>query len=349
MLDAPPIQRTMTSPEGTAAGISALLTHAAFAPLDDLGFLRVTGDDRVRWLNGMATNSIQTLGTGGGCYNFFLNAQGRIQGDATVFALEDSILLETARARISAILAMLDHYIIMDDVELTPMDAYAGLLVAGPFAAAFLHSLSLPAAELPELHLIRASFEGAPVDLIHANSPLVPRFELWAAPGTIAAITTALAARLPQATPETLEGLRLLEGIPLYGIDIRDRDLPQETALPGAPSRALHFSKGCYLGQEIVERIRSRGNVHRTLSGFVLTGPVPPAGTAFFNPIAPQKSLGELTSAAFIELPSGPITVALGFIRREALDASRSNPGQIHFAGGLATPISLPYELSPPA
>ncbi len=342
MLEAPPILRTVPSPESTVAGISEILTHAAFASLSEMGFLRVTGEDRVRWLNGMATNSIQALAPGQGCYNFFLNAQGRIQADATAFALDDAILLETSRDRIPALTNMLDHFIIMDDVELSPVDSQDGLLLTGPFAAPFLESLSLPANSLPELHLAHASFEGAPVDLIHAHSPLVPRFELWATAATIAALTTALAARLPQATPETLEALRLLEGTPVYGIDIRDRDLPQETAQPGEPSRALHFSKGCYLGQEIVERIRSRGNVHRTFTGFTLTGSVPAPGTPLFDSTAPEKALGEITSAATIQLPTGPLNLALGFIRRDALEAARTNPAQIQYSGGSASPIKLP-------
>ena len=84
----------------TATPLADLLTRAAFAPIENVGWIRVTGSDRVRWLNGMVTNNIAALKPGEGCYNFFLNAQGRIQGDATAWMLEDSILLETAADRI---------------------------------------------------------------------------------------------------------------------------------------------------------------------------------------------------------------------------------------------------------
>ena len=103
----------------TAPPLSYLLTRAAFAPIGNVGWLRITGSDRVRWLNGMATNNIAALKPGEGCYTFFLNAQGRIQADATAWMLEDSILLETAADRLPAFIAMLDHFIIMDDVELS--------------------------------------------------------------------------------------------------------------------------------------------------------------------------------------------------------------------------------------
>ena len=112
-----------------------------------------------------------------------------------------------------------------------------------------------------------------------------------------------------------------------------------------AQTRALHFSKGCYLGQEIVERIRSRGNVHRTFSGFSLTGVLPAPGVAL---TAEGKPVGELTSVAAIPLPESStqpartIQLALGYVRREALD--RNLP--LEYPGGVATPIALPYPIS---
>ena len=138
---------------------------------------------------------------------------------------------------------------------------------------------------------------------------------------------------VPQATPEDLEHLRLLEGTPLYGTDIRDKELPQETA----QLRALHFSKGCYLGQEIVERINSRGAVHRTFAGFLLTGDLPTPGTPL---TADEKSVGEITSVARIPLPTGEIQLALGYIRREVIDRAAT----ITYPGGTAISIKLPAE-----
>jgi aminomethyltransferase len=334
-----PITNPSESAASGTAGIETLLTGTSFAPLPDLGFIRVTGEDRVRWLNGMATNSIQALQPGEGCYNFFLNAQGRIQGDATAWMLEDCVLLETGRDRIQALTAHLDHFIIMDDVEIAPLPL-EGLLIAGPGAAGIVQSLGGArrgeSAELPAtLDLKQTTYLGAPVNLIFAYRPLVPRFEVWGAAETIALIAAELAAAIPQAAPETLEALRILEGTPLYGTDIRDKELPQETA----QTRALHFAKGCYLGQEIVERIRSRGNVHRTFSGFTLTGTLPKPGTPIFAE-SPDKPIGEITSAAQIPLPTGAITLALGYVRREVLDRGI----QLTYDGGTAIATPLPYK-----
>ena len=319
--------------------LSALLTRASVAPLNNTGWIRVSGEDRVRWLNGMVTNSIQDLAPGQGCYNFVLNAQGRIQGDLTAFAEPEALYLKTDRGRLPELVALLDRFIIMDDVELTDISPECvGFAVAGPRAAALLDEIGLPAAQLSPITKQSSTWHDASVNTLHEHSPLVPRFEIWTAPAVAAAVHEAvLAAGAIPVSPETLEHLRILEGTPLYGIDIRNsetaRDLPQETA----QTRALHFSKGCYLGQEIVERIHSRGNVHRTFTGFQLTGALPATGT----PVESEgKPVGELTSVAAIPHPtSGPIQLALGYIRREALD--RGLP--LTYPGGTATPIALPW------
>jgi folate-binding protein YgfZ len=355
---------TSTPPPDSGAQLSALLNGAGVAALDETGWIRVTGDDRVRWLNGMVTNSIQHLAPGEGCYNFVLNAQGRIQGDLTAFLLDNSILLETSDA--GRLATLLDHFIIMDDVELEvlciraaeeklphnrrpfPVDR-RGLMLVGPEAGSHLRAVEMPVPS--DLSLVSTSWHGQPVDVLHTYSPLVPRFELWADPPTIAAITAELLATgAAPIEPQALEALRILSGTPRYGVDIRNsetaRDLPQETG----QTRALHFTKGCYLGQEIVERIRSRGSVHRAFTGFELTGALPAPGTTLqAGPDA--KAVGELTSVAAIDLPdapalrlkSGPVQLALGYIRREALADAQARGLPLEYPGGTATPIALPY------
>jgi folate-binding protein YgfZ len=327
------------------AELNTLLHATAVASLDDSGWIRVTGSDRVRWLNGMVTNGIQQLAPGEGCYNFVLNAQGRILGDLTAFLLEDSILLETGREQVPALLAHFDRFIIMDDVELADLsDSRSGISIIGPDALHKVQALggtpcaspAPPAQFSIALSLKQTAYHGTPVDLIQAYSPLVPRFEVWADSETMAQMLTELAS-VPTASPQALESLRILEGTPRYGIDIRNsetvRDLPQETG----QTRALHFAKGCYLGQEIVERIRSRGNVHRTFSGFRLEGLLPAPGSVL---LAEGKPVGELTSVVSIPLQSGPVQLGLGYVRREALDRRLT----LEYAGGTAAPIALPYQ-----
>ena len=338
---------TLTSPEVIAfksdeAQLTALLEATAIASLDNIGWIRVTGEDRVRWLNGVTTNSIQQLKSGESNYNFFLSAQGRIQGDAVALMLDNCILLGTEAARVPALIELLDRFIIMDDVELAPHSSF-GILVAGPQAAETLAAIDLSVSDLGPSNFFATDWRGHKVAVLHAYSPLVPRFELWAeSPETIAALTEALTTS--GATPvssEALNQLRILEGTPLYGVDIRDKELPQETN----QTRALHFAKGCYLGQEIVERIRSRGNVHRTFHAFQLTSDsaetaLPATGTVLESN---SKPVGELTSIATIPLPTGPVQLALGYIRREALELSQARNAPIVYVGGTASPIATPF------
>ena len=338
--------QTATTP---ALQLAALLQSTGIAPLDRTGWIRVTGEDRVRWLNGMVTNAIQDLAPGTGNYNFILSVQGRIQGDANIFpppaeAPPDSasadLLIETRSQAVPGLITLLDRFIIMDDVELADISAHrTGILIAGPQTPALLQKLGILIANLPELSLQAARWNDAEITVIHAHSPLVPKFELWATPSTIAALTQTLteAGAIP-CTPEAADWLRILEGTPLYGTDIRDKELPQETA----QTRALHFNKGCYLGQEIVERIRSRGNVHRTFTAFRLEGDLPAPGTHLE---AESKQVGELTSVARIPIPDAaePVQLALGYIRREALE--RKLP--ITYPGGTAILGNIPYNFVP--
>ena len=324
----------VTAPAGPKAQLTGLLKTVGVAAIEGIGWLRVTGEDRVRWLNGMTSNSIQELQPGQGNYNFFLSAQGRIQGDAYAFVESDAILIESSLDRRPALIELLDRFIIMDDVELADTSSFrTGLLCAGPNAAASLSSIGINTAGIAPLNVAHSTWGNNAIKVLHAYSPLVPRFELWSDAETIARIASALidSGAIP-CDSTTLEHLRILEGTPRYGIDIRDRELPQETN----QTRALHFAKGCYLGQEIVERIRSRGNVHRVFHAFRLTEDLPSAGTVLESE---GKPVGELTSVAAVPLAGGPVQLALGYIRREVLDRA----GKITYPGGEALPVAGPY------
>jgi folate-binding protein YgfZ len=338
----PPIQSDIAaaSTSSPASQLAALVQGAGMSHLNQTGWIRVTGQDRVRWLNGMVTNSIQQLKDGEGTYNFLLSVQGRIQGDAMIFAQPDALLIETALSQVPTLLALLDRFIIMDDVELADVTStHAGLLVTGPQAASLLAQIGLNVEALEPLAMRTMPWHTANVSVIHAYSPLTSKFELWTDGETISKLTEAIQnAGASLCDAESLEWLRILEGTPLFGTDIRDRELPQETG----QTRALHFAKGCYLGQEIVERIRSRGNVHRTFSAFQLEGNLPGTGSPLE---ADGKQVGELTSVAAIPLPGSDketVLLGLGYIRREALD--RNLP--LSYPGGTAVPVPLPFSIA---
>src|SRR5271156_4687708 len=147
----PPAQSDIaaTSTSSSTSQLTALLQGTGVSQLDQIGWIRVTGEDRVRWLNGMVTNSIQELKDGEGNYNFLLSVQGRIQGDATIFADPDALLMETATSQVAGLMALLDRFIIMDDVELADaIGSQSGLLIAGPHAASLLAGIGLNVEDL---------------------------------------------------------------------------------------------------------------------------------------------------------------------------------------------------------
>jgi folate-binding protein YgfZ len=297
------------------------------ATVHDLGWLRrvaVRGEDRFRWLSGMVTNTVNDLGVNAGAWNLVLNAQGRIQGDLHVWREGDALDLEIAADQYERLLAHLERFIIMDDVELAPLspntipDAEGELTgetalgLSGRLAGDVLARLGLPA--LPELLTqARAQWNGAEIRVVRGFGVLAPHYELWTRSSLISPLWQALAeAGAAPVGAAAVEAFRIAEGIPANGIDIAERDLPQETS----QMRALSFSKGCYLGQEIVERIRSRGAVHRHLRPLELFGPLPAAGTELT--MGSGGVAGQITSAAQLLLPRGNRGFALGMMRGEA-------------------------------
>ena len=309
----------------------------------DLGYrakISLTGGDRVRWLNGMVTNNVRDLQPGHGAYAFLLNPQGRILGDLYAYNRGDSVIVDTDRSQVEKILATFDHYIIMDDVEVkrlfSPDEGVRGstsldgsnqgaadvssatqittLGIAGPKARAVLAASGIQIPEMQSLEIAEAKCtcdcECVSCPVVRGDDPTIENYELWLLPGDVKKTWDALVHH--GATPvgsEALEVWRIVSGNPLYGVDIRDRDLPQETE----QARALNFSKGCYVGQEIVERIRSRGAVHRKFCGFSAennAGIAPGMKVSFAD-----KEVGEVTSVA--SPVAGQPQLALGYIRRE--------------------------------
>ncbi len=362
--------RVLDAPE---TEIAALTQGAA---LHDLGWMRrlaVRGEDRFRWLSGMVTNTVNDLFPNTGAWNLVLNAQGRIQGDLTVwregeelspvrrkpvpaaqakaepekldrcdakflgtpFAGESGLVLEIADDQLDKLLAHLNRFIIMDDVELVPLGgervgepgSETAIGLSGPLADEVLERVGLAT--------ISSSMAGKSVEwngwdlrIMRGYGVLAQHYEFWLPTAGLAKLWSCL--RTGGAIPvgcESVEKLRIVEGIPAYGIDMIEKDLPQETS----QTRALHFNKGCYLGQEIVERIHSRGNVHRHLRPLELTGPVPESGAEL--KLQDGSVGGRITSAAELSLPKGKRVFALGMVRAEA-EATNQN---FNYAAGAAT------------
>ena len=242
--------------------------------------------------------------------------------------------LQVDRRQATKLLATFDHYIIMDDVEVANIsDKLAAIGVSGPKSQAVLRAAGFDFPAPEQLQFVDVQWHGGAVTVVHSDNPAVECYELWLDPAQAGVAQQAiLAAGAKPVGREALELLRIAAGIPRYGHDIRERDLPQETG----QQRALHFSKGCYIGQEIVERIRSRGAVHRNFIGFRVQGELPAPGTKIQ---CEGKDAGEITSSASLPAGTGEMLVALGYLRREA-----ALPGkQLLAAGAHLTIAALPF------
>ena len=322
--------------------LEAIQTGAAIYPLTDRAFLRITGPDATRWLNGMVTNNIKDLAPGQGNYNFLLNAQGRIQGTCTIYREptegDASYVLETDNTQLETIHQLLDKFIIMDDVELTSTlrigkydwNSAAGMALIGERASQLLPKLfsaeNEGKMEVPPISgtLAYGMVNGTDVAIFATPNETVRRYDIWFPGEKEMYLERDIMQHygIVDLRNEAQEAHRILTAQPKFGQDIRDRDLPQETA----QTHALHFAKGCYLGQEIVERIHSRGQVHRTFTQFTLTGQLPQLPAPLESN---GKPAGELTSAA--DIP-GHGLIALGYLRREFATHPLTYPG------GTATP-----------
>ena len=266
-------------------GYEALRTSAAVLDLTGRGATRVTGDDRARLLHAISTNHIERLVPGQGCYAFFLNAQGKILADANVLCFADHLLLDTEPETRESLRRHVDKYIIAEDVTLEDV-ALAVLGIEGPRAAEVLDSAGAP---LPSDDYSHSAWGDAVIARVSETGG--PGFRIWLAPERKDELIARLA--LPGATPEDRRIVRLEHGRPRYGEDITEATLPQESQ----QMHAVSFNKGCYLGQEIVERIRARGQVHRRLEGFEYEPGHPPDAQITSEAFSP--ALGRMVALGY--------------------------------------------------
>jgi tRNA-modifying protein YgfZ len=284
-------------------GYSALHGGAAWLDLSSRGRIAVRGRDRTRLLHNITSNEVKKLLPGQGCYAFLLSPQGRIQADLLLFCFADRFLIETEPELREKVLAHIRRYIVADQVELEDVtEASAEVSVEGPGAAAVLAGLGAPVPEAPYSH---ADWGGIAV----ANASVTGQagFRIVCAADAKAALAARLeAAGSVAASAEDARVVRTENGKPRYGEDITDTTLPQETR----QMHAVSFTKGCYTGQEIVERIRTRGHVNRTLQRLELPGAdAPPPGTV----IEFEGRPAEVASSAYS--PRLGRVVALAYVR----------------------------------
>jgi aminomethyltransferase len=282
-------------------GYQALRHGAAWIDLSARGRIVARGRDRARLIHNITTNDIKKMTPGTGCYVFLLSPQGRIQADANIFCFADHFLLDTEPETREKVPQHIRRYIIADQVELEDVTgATACIGLEGPGAAAILSALAV---EVPGGDYAHVAWGDRTVANVSATGQ--PGVRIFG-PSAEELISMLEAKGAVPATADDVRLVRIENGKPRYGEDIADTRLPQETQ----QMHAISFTKGCYIGQEIVERIRAQGQVNRKLMRVDLEGEtIPEHGTK--TTVGGNEA--EITSAVFS--PEANHVVGLAYVR----------------------------------
>jgi folate-binding protein YgfZ len=290
---------------------AAIRTGAGVIDRSFVGKAIVTGRDRQAFLHAMLSNDIKGLSPGQGAPAAFLDAHGKVMALLQVDVLDDRVILELPTELTEKILALFDKFLISEKAYFEPAEeTFVVLAVEGPRAADVLASLAGRALDLAPNHHAEVSIAGAPVTVIRRSETGSDGFQCWAMAFHGEALWKALLeARAQPIGWNALDVLRVEAGIPWYGRDVDETVILPETRL----EHLVSYNKGCYLGQEVVARVKYRGHVNRALCGLVLEGPdVPSGGTTV---VAGDREVGRITSAVRSIGLDRPI--ALGYVRRE--------------------------------
>ena len=294
-----------------AAEYRAARQAAALFDRSALGKISVTGRDRLAFLQGMLTNDVKGLQPGQGAPAAFLDAHGKVMVLLVVYAAADRVLIELPAGLTEKTLQTLDRYLISEKASFEAVDdAFVILSVQGPAAAGLLAGLAGAALDLAPYAHVEVTIAGAPTRVVNRSEGPEPGFHCWVPAEHGAAVRAAVegAGAVP-AGAETLEVLRVEAGQPWYPVDVDDSVILPETRL----EQLVSYTKGCYIGQETVARVKYRGHVNRALSGLVIEGDRIPGPGAQVT--ADGKEVGRVTSAVRSIALGRPI--ALGYVRRE--------------------------------
>ena len=300
---------------------AALRNTAVALDLSFRGRICLTGADRVRLLNGQVTNDVKKLGVGQGCYAALVTAKGKLESDLNIYALPNELLLDFEPGLTAAITQRLEKYIIADDVQVVDVGPQYGLLSAqGPKAEEAVRRLGL-FQEIPGNTKQFTTVNDATLGEIYlVNNPRTGSngFDLFVPTPALGAVMDKLIAAAKDAGGracgwQALETARIESGIPRFGADMDETNLAPEA---GIEDRAISYSKGCYIGQEVIARIRTYGQVAKSLRGLRLADDLkelPAKGDKLFRD---GKEVGYITSA--LASPALKANIAFGYVRKEA-------------------------------
>lgn len=298
---------------------AALTRTAAFLDLSFRGRVVLLGEDRHRFLHGQVTNDINRLSAGQGCYAALITAKGKMISDLNVYRLENELLLDFEPGLTGNVTRRLEQFIIADDVQVVDASPQYGLLsVQGPKAAEALQEAGL-GAETPAAAFTVKALPNSAGEICLVNQPRSGSagFDFFVPNAAL----EEMARRLQEAVIrvggehagwEALETARIEAAIPRFGIDMDESTLPPEA---GLEARAISYSKGCYIGQEIIARIRTYGQVTKRLRLLLLREPLPALPVRGDQLFKDGKEAGFITSA--VESPALGARIALGYVRRE--------------------------------
>jgi folate-binding protein YgfZ len=293
----------MTSLAVSTSDYRAVTEGCGLLDRSDRGKLALSGADAKAFLHGQVSNDVESLAPGTGCYAAFLTPKGKMLGDLRILDTGEELLLDTERVALQELFNMIRRFSLGYDMQLHKRTVERGLLsLLGPDAVAVAGVGDLAAAE--DAH-VAAEVAGVAVRAIRTDVGV----DLLCDAADTETVRSALQARGAEAVVETAaECLRIEHGRPRYGVDLDDSVIPQEA---GLNSRAVSFTKGCYVGQETVARLHYRGKPNRQLRGLRLSTPAEIGTEISFG----DRVVGRLTSVA--ESPSLG-WIALALVRREA-------------------------------
>jgi folate-binding protein YgfZ len=322
-----------------------------------LAYLSFSGPDRVRYLNAILTNNIKDLDTDRGVVSLLLNPQGHILAEIETYAQPEKLFCVSYAMIRERLLEWLDKYIIMDDVTMTDETSqYATLALEGPQAAAVVREVAgIDLAQLEELAAADVTVRGAQgssgqkvSEVADGDVAAIPCRIVRRSPGGVAGAefvvkrqhleplwrVLSVAAQRHGGGPmgyTALNALRLEQGVAWFGYDFGEKQIPHEAGLQDSH---ISYSKGCYTGQEIVERVRSRGHANRARVGLRFSAESSPAPGAALT--VGGKDVGHVTRVAFSPVLNA--TIGTGYVRREHSTAG----SELQYENGSARVIALP-------
>jgi folate-binding protein YgfZ len=321
-------------------GYAAARRRAASLDRSRRGRILVSGADRRSYLQGLLTNDIAALAAGHGCYAAYLTPQGRMIADLYVYELGDVILISLEGGTKDTVLTNLDQFVFSEDVQLRDVTSvFAQIAVIGPAAASTLSTIlgsSVAAlAALPEHGNLRTVWQDEPVIVTRIDDAGERGHEVFVDRPKAGPFISALEGAGVIALDEsTAEAIRIEAGVPLFHRDMTEETIPLEA---GIEARAISFTKGCYVGQEVVIRVlhRGHGRVARKLVGLALGASAPAAAGAIVRSGA--REVGHVTSSAFSPALKQPI--ALAYVHRDFLAPGTA----VSVDGANAIVAALPF------